>query len=331
MIGAMPRIFVTRAVFGDALQRLREAGCDVELWQGNAPPPRDALAAALTTADAAMTMVTDHIDAPMLEAAPALRVLANVAVGYDNANPAVAAAHGVWVTNTPGVLAETVADFTFGLLLSAARRIAESDRDTRAGGWQTWSPTGFIGPDVFGATLGIIGMGEIGAAVARRAKGFAMRTLYASRTRKPALEQEGLAAWASLDALLAESDFVSLHMPLTPETRHMIGARELGLMKPSAILVNTARGGVIDQDALVAALHAGQIAGAAIDVADPEPLPLDHPLYTFDNVVITPHIGSASLPTRSKMARMAADNILAVFRGEEPPNAVNRPEHPRTA
>jgi glyoxylate reductase len=321
----MPRVFVTRAVPGDALDLLREAGCDVDLWPGDGPPPPHELAAHLATADAAMTMVTDHVDAAMLDGAPSLKVIANVAVGYDNASPELAAARGIWVTNTPGVLAETVADFTFGLLLDAARRITEGDRDTRAGGWQTWSPTAFTGPDLFGATLGIVGMGEIGEAVARRARGFEMRVLYTSRSPKPKVDAAGLGERVTLDALLAQSDFVSLHTPLTPETRHLIGVEQLARMKPSAILVNTARGGVVDHDALVTALRERQIAGAALDVTEPEPLPVDHPLYTFENVVITPHIGSASLATRAKMARMAAENILAALRGEQPPNPVNRP------
>lgn len=321
----MKRVFVSRPVPGDALELLRGSGCEVDLWAGDGVAPADQLAERAATADGAMTMVNDAINAALLEGAPRLRVVANVAVGYDNIDLESASRRGVWVTNTPGVLAETVADFTFALLLAAARRVAESDRRTREHGWAAWSPTAFVGPDVFGATLGIIGMGEIGEAVARRANGFSMRVLYSSRTRKPDLEHAGLAEWASLEELLAHSDFVSLHTPLTPETRHFFGAHELSMMKPSAILVNTARGSIIDQAALVVALQAGTIAGAALDVAEPEPLPLEHPLYSFDNVLITPHIGSASLATRSKMARMAAENILAVFRGERPPNPVNEP------
>jgi glyoxylate reductase len=321
----MNRVFVTRAVPGDALDHLRNSGCAVDLWPVEQPPSWEELAERIAGADGAMTMVSDPINDLMLEGAPMLQVIANVAVGYDNVDLESASRRGVWVTNTPGVLAETVADFTFALLLSAARRVAESDRRTREHGWGAWSPTAFVGPDVFGATLGIIGMGEIGEAVARRARGFNMRVLYTSRTRKPGVEQQGLAEWASMDDLLGQADFVSLHTPLTPETRRFFGKDQLAHMKRSAILVNTARGGVIDQDALVEALQAGTIAGAALDVAEPEPLPLDHRLYSFDNVLITPHIGSASLATRSKMARMAAENILAVFRGERPPNPVNEP------
>jgi glyoxylate reductase len=261
----------------------------------------------------------------MLAAAPSLRIIANMAVGYDNVDPAMAAEAGVWLTNTPGVLAETTADMAFALLMSAARNVVASDRDTRAGGWKTWSPSAFLGQDVHGATLGIVGLGEIGTAVARRAAGFRMRVLYTGRTRKPAAERETGALWLPLEDLLSESDFVSLHTPLTPETHHLMGAARFATMKRGAILVNTARGKVVDQDALVASLQSGHLGGAALDVTDPEPLPLDHPLYTFPNVIITPHIASASMATRSRMAEMAAANILAVLAGREPPNAVNRP------
>ena len=325
----MGRIFITRAIPGRATSLLEAAGHEVVTWPGDLPPPREALLEGLSSADGAMTMVTDRVDAELLAACKGLRILANMAVGYDNVDPALAAAAGVWLTNTPGVLAETTADLAFGLLLDAARKLSLSDRETRAGRWKTWSPTGYLGVDAFGATLGIIGPGEIGTAMARRGRGFSMRILYTSRNPRPALEAELGAERRGLDDLLRESDFVSIHTPLTPETRRFIGARELALMKPTAILVNTARGGVLDQDALVAALRAGSIGGAALDVTDPEPLPVEHPLFSFPNVVITPHIASASLATRSRMAEMAAENILAVLAGLEPPNAVNRPASAR--
>jgi len=321
----MAHVFVTRAVPGDALERLREAGHTVEVWPGELPPPREALAMHLAGADAALTMVTDRIDRELLHWCPHLRVIANMAVGYDNVDPAVAAEHGTWLTNTPGVLAETTADHAFALLLAAARNVALSDRDTRAGGWKTWSPTGFLGYDVHGATLGVVGLGEIGTAVARRARGFAMRVLYASRTRKEDLEAELGLSPVSLDELLAQSDFVTLHTPLEQATRHLLGAPQFARMKPTAILVNTSRGQVVDQAALVDALSRNVIGGAALDVTDPEPLPADHPLFAFPTVVITPHIASASFATRARMARMAVDNILAVLEGREPPNPVNRP------
>lgn len=326
---AVANVFITRTIPGRAAEALREAGHRVEVWPGEMPPSRDELAAELADCAAVMTMVTDRVDRDLMRSASGLRVISNMAVGYDNVSPDEAAEEGIWVTNTPGVLAETTADLAFGLLMDAARNLTASDRDTRAGGWKTWSPTAFLGVDIYGATLGIVGLGEIGAAMVRRARGFDMRILYASRSRKPEFEAGGL-EHCTLDELLRESDFVSLHVPLVAQTRHLLGAREFALMKPTAIVVNTARGGVIDQDALVEALRAGRPAGAALDVTDPEPLPLSHPLFTFDNVVITPHIGSASLATRSKMAEMAATNIMAVLAGQPPPNAVNQPASPRS-
>lgn len=326
---AVGRVFVTRTVPGDALQLLAAGGHDVDLWPGEMPPGQDALAEHLRHADAAMTMVSDRIDATMLAASPRLRIIANVAVGYDNVDPKVADAAGVWLTNTPGVLAETTADLAFALLLAAARRVVESDRDTRQGGWLTWSPTAFLGADVYGATLGIVGLGEIGRAVARRAAGFSMRVIYTQRTRRPELEASLGVEWATLPELLAQADFVSLHVTLNETSRALIGLPEMMAMKPTAFLINTSRGQVIDQDALVAALAAGRIAGAALDVTDPEPLPKNHALFTFPNVVITPHIASASVATRSKMATMAAQNVLAVLAGGPPPNPVNRPPPPR--
>lgn len=325
----MGHVFITRAVPGRAVESLTSAGHSVQLWPGDLPPSPEALAAALAAADAAFTTVVDFVSPAMLAASRHLKIVANMAVGYDNIDPAAAAELGVWVTNTPGVLAETTADMAWALLMAAARNVVASDRDTRAGGWKTWSPTGFLGVDVFGATLGIVGLGEIGEAVARRATGFKMRILYHSRTRKPALEADLGLEYAAVPDLLAGSDFISLHTPLTPETRGLMGAAEFAAMKPSAILVNTSRGGVVDQDALIEALRSRAIAGAALDVTTPEPLPLDSPLYTFPNVVITPHIASASLATRSRMAEMAAENIIAVLGGGAPLHPVNRPANPR--
>ncbi len=327
----MSKIFITRAVPGPAAETLAAAGHEVDVWPGELPPPREDLLQRLAMADGAMTMVTDRIDAELMAAVPRLRVIANMAVGYDNVSAAEADAAGIWLTNTPGVLADTTADLAFGLLMAAARNIPQSERDTRAGGWKTWSPTGWLGIDVHGATLGIVGLGEIGTAMARRARGFDMRVLYAGRSAKPAVEASLGVERATLDALLQASDFVSIHTPLTPETRRFIGAAQFARMKPTAIIVNTARGGVIDQDALVEALRSGTIGGAALDVMEPEPLPLDHPLYGLPNVVLTPHIGSAGHATRERMASMAAANILAVLGGQAPPNPVNRPPNPRPA
>lgn len=325
----MARVFVTRAVPGRALDLLRDAGHEIDLWPGELPPAPAELREALRDADAALTMVTDRIDGDLLESSTRLRVIANMAVGYDNVSPDEAAKHGVWLTNTPGVLAETTADFAWSIMLAAARKVALSDRDTRNGGWKTWSPTAFLGVDLYRATLGIIGLGEIGAAVARRARGFDMQVLYNSRSRKSDLERELGVEWTSLADLLERSDFVSLHVPLTDETRHLMSTQQFAGMKPGSILVNTARGGVVDQDALVEALRSERIGGAALDVTEPEPLPLDHALFRFPQVVITPHIASASLATRSRMAEMAAENIIAVLAGNEPLHAVNRPGAPR--
>ena len=327
----MAKVFITRSVPGRPVDLLERAGHQVEVWPGELPPSRDVLANRLESAAALLTMVTDGIDADLMGAAPGLRIIANMAVGYDNVSPSDANEAGIWLTNTSGVLAETTADLAFALLMDAARNLTASDRDTRAGGWKTWSPTAFLGQDVYRATLGIVGLGEIGEAMARRARGFSMRILYASRTRKPAVESNLGLEWRSFEEVLVSSDFVSLHVPLTPETRHLISHRELALMKPGAILVNTTRGAVVDQDALVASLRSGHLGGAALDVTDPEPLPLDHPLFALPNAVITPHIGSASLATRAKMAEMAAMNIIEVLAGRMPLNPVNEPSKPRTA
>ncbi|MGB4860832.1 MAG: D-glycerate dehydrogenase [Tepidiformaceae bacterium] len=321
----MGKVFITRTPPGRAVELLRGAGHEVEVWPEPLPPPADALAAKLARADGAFTTVVDRVTTAMLDGAPNLKIVANMAVGYDNIDPGEAAKRGLWVANTPGVLAETTADMAFALLMGAARHVVASDRDTRAGGWKTWSPTGFLGQDVFGATLGIVGLGEIGEAMVRRARGFDMRVLYASRTRKPEVEARLGCLFVELDELLPESDFVSVHTPLNDDTRVLFGQRQFKQMKRSAIFVNTARGGIVEHGALIAALRAGEIAGAALDVTDPEPLPLDSPLYGFPNVIITPHIASASDATRSKMAEMAAVNIIEVLAGREPVNPVNRP------
>jgi glyoxylate reductase len=328
---AMERVFVARPVPGRAADRLRAAGFEVDQWPADEPPPPAVLAGRASGASGVLAMLTDRFDAAVFAACPRLRVVANMAVGYDNLDARAAAEAGVWVTNTPGVLAETTADFAFGLLLATARRIVEGDAAVRAGEWKTWSPTAHLGVDVHGATLGIIGMGEIGQGVAQRARGFGMVSFYSSRRRRHELEEPLGITWRPFDAVLEESDFVTLHVPLSAETRHLIGAAELERMKATAILINTSRGGVVDQGALIDAVRAGRIAGAGLDVTDPEPLPPDSPLLALPNVVVTPHIASASVATRSRMAEMAAANIIAVLQGREPPNAVNRPARPRQA
>lgn len=295
----------------------------VDVWPGDLPPPSEELQRAARTSDGMVTLLTDLIDQPLLAAAPNLRVVANVATGYDNIDVEAATRHGVAVTNTPGVLDDTTADFAFALLMAAARRVVEADAFVRRGEWQTWSPTLLLGSDIHGATLGIVGPGRIGMAMARRAVGFNMRLLYHARTRRPNAEAELGLSYRALPELLAESDFVSLHVPLTSETRGLIGDDKFDLMKPSAILVNTARGPIVNEDALCSALRDGRLAGAALDVFEEEPLAPGHPLTQFANVVLAPHLGSASTATRSKMADMAIDNCLAVLEGRRPPNCLN--------
>jgi glyoxylate reductase len=299
------RIFVTRALPFPALDRLRAAH-EVVVWPERLPPSPDVLRARAAEADALLTMLTDRIDASVLDAAPSLRAVANYAVGTDNVDLAAAARHGVAVGSTPGVLTDATADLAFALLLALARRILPGAEEVRAGAWETWEPARGLGADVSGATLAVIGWGRIGQAVGRRAAGFDMRVLHSGE--RP------------LEELLERADFVSLHVPLTPETRHLIDADALERMRSSAMLVNTARGGVVDQDALAAALHGGSIAGAALDVTDPEPLPSDHPLLAAPNLLVVPHIGSATVGTRARMADMAVDNLLAALAGEAMPH-----------
>jgi glyoxylate reductase len=284
----------------------------VEVWPGRSPPDRVDLRAGARDADALLCQLTERVDAELLDACPRLRAVAVYAVGVDNVDLDAATERGVQVGHTPGVLTDTTADLAFGLLLAAARRIAAGDAAVRRDEWPPWDPIAFVGEEVHGATLGIVGMGRIGAAMARRAEGFSMEVLHNSRSGGLPLEE-----------LLERSDFVSLHAPLTAETRGLIGEAELRRMKPDAILVNTARGGLVDTDALVRALDQGWIAGAGLDVTDPEPLPADHPLLAQGGVVVTPHIGSASRRTRAAMAEMSVDNLLAGLRGERMPHCAN--------
>lgn len=320
-----PRVFVARRIPDDGLDLIREA-CDLELWDDELPPPRDELLRAVVGCDGILTLLTDTVDDELLDAAGAqLKVVSDLAVGYDNVDVPACTRRGIAVGNTPGVLTETTADLAFGLLMAGARRIAEGDRLVRAGGWRTWGPLAFLGTDVHGSTLGIVGFGRIGQAVARRAAGFGMPVLYANRRREtPEVEAaNGGATFVSLHELLSRSDFVSIHVPLGPATRRLIGAPELRRMKATAILINTARGPVVDQAALFTALRDGVIGGAALDVTDPEPMPGDDPLLTLDNCLVVPHIASASRATRGKMAAMAAANLIAGVRGERLPNPVN--------
>ncbi len=279
---------------------------------------------ALPEADGLLTLLTIPVDQAVLARSPRLRVVSNMAVGYDNIDVAACTRRGIAVGNTPGVLTEATADLTMTLLLAAARRLPQAAADAKAGRWKTWSPTGWLGADLTGATLGVIGLGKIGQAVARRAHAFGLQLIYFDHHRKPEVERQLPIAHHPLDDLLAASDFVSLHTPLTPATDGLIDAAHLRRMKPSAILVNTSRGGVINQADLAQALEQGWIAAAALDVTTPEPLPPDHPLYQLPNCLIAPHIGSATQATRRRMAQLACDNLLAGLDGRPLPYPVNQ-------
>ncbi len=317
-----PHVFVTRQLPGEALERL---GRHVELrvWEHALPPSREHLLEAAHASDGLITLLTDRVDADLLARSPSLRVVSNVAVGYDNIDVPACSARRIAVGNTPGVLTETSADFAFAMLMALARRVAEADAFVRAGQWKTWDPSLLLGADVHGATLGIVGLGKIGAAVARRARGFGMRLLYVNRTARPELEAELGLVRVDKATLLAESDFVSLHVPLNAQTRHWLGRADFAAMKRGALLVNTARGTVVDQAALAEALERGHLGGAALDVTEPEPLPMDSPLLKLPNVLLAPHIASASHATRGRMASMAVDNLLAALDGRRPPHCVN--------
>jgi glyoxylate reductase len=306
----MARVFVTRALPFPALDRLRSEH-EVDEWEGDLPPDPDELCARVHGAEGLLSLVTDRVDAAVIEGAPRLRAIANMAVGTDNIDVEAAAARGIPVGNTPDVLTDATADLAFALLLALARRIVPGAEMVRSGAWRTWEPAADLGADLAGATLGIVGWGRIGQAVARRAEGFGMEVIHSSRSSGMPFEE-----------LLERADFVSLHTPLTAETRGLIDADALARMKRSALLVNTARGGVVDQDALREALLAGTIAGAALDVTDPEPLPADHPLLDAPNLLVVPHVGSATVRTRARMAAMAVDNLLAALDGRPMPYPV---------
>ncbi|MEK5272200.1 D-glycerate dehydrogenase [Aeribacillus sp. FSL K6-8394] len=318
-----PRVFVTRKIPEKALLMLEER-CDVRMWQKeDVPVPKDVLKEELAEAEGLFCLLTEKIDADLLDHAPHLRVISNMAVGYNNIDVSAATRKGIMVTNTPDVLTETTADLTFALLMATARRLLEASDYLRRGEWKTWSPMLLTGQDVHGATLGIIGMGRIGEAVAKRAKGFDMRVLYHNRNRKPEVEEKLGVTYADLPTLLKESDFVCILTPYTSETHHLIGKGELAIMKKTAVLINTSRGGVVDENALYEALTTGTILAAGLDVFEQEPVPLNHPLLSLPNVVALPHIGSASVQTRTRMAELAAQNLLQALAGELPENLVN--------
>jgi glyoxylate reductase len=316
-------VVVTRRIAEEALALLR-ASATVRLWDSDEPMPRAELRAAIADADGLLCLLTERVDAKLVAAAPRLRIVANMAVGYDNLDLAALAERGIAATNTPGVLTETTADLAFALLLAAARRLPEGERYVRAGQWTTWGPLLLLGQDVHGATLGIAGLGRIGAAVARRAVGFGMQILYTARTPHPAVEAATGARRVPFGELLAASDFLTIHLAYSAETHYLFDEATLRQMRPTAYLVNTARGPVVEPAALYRALREGWIAGAALDVTDPEPLPADHPLLTLPDCLVVPHIGSASVATRTRMATLAAENVVAVLAGREPLTPIGR-------
>lgn len=318
-----PKVYVTRIIPEKGLEILREAA-DVKVWQDELPPPREVLLKEVEDVDGLVSLLTDKIDAELFDRAKKLKIVSNYAVGFDNIDLDEATKRGIMATNTPGVLTETTADLAFALLMATARRIVEADKFARAGRWKTWGPMLMLGQDVYGAKLGLIGLGRIGYAVAKRAKGFDMDVMYYDMFRNEKAEQELGLKFVELEQLLKESDFISIHVPLTPETKHLIDEKTLGLMKKTAILVNTARGPVVDEKALYEALVSNKIAGAGLDVMDPEPPSMDNPLLKLDNVIILPHIASASVATRTKMAVMAAENCVAGLKGDVPPNLLNK-------
>ncbi|GAB5518321.1 MAG: D-glycerate dehydrogenase [Rhodothermales bacterium] len=312
------RVFVTRKIADEALSRLR-AHAEVDLWTDDLPPDYTALTQRVADCDGLLCLLTDTVDAALISNSPKLKVISQMAVGYDNIDVTAATAQGIAVGHTPGVLSDSTADLTWALILGVARRVVESMQFIADGQWKTWYPLGLLGMDLKGATLGIVGMGRIGQAVARRAQGFDMNVLYAGPRKK-----EGIAAeYVSMDRLLAESDIVTLHCPLRPETHHLMDAAAFAQMKRGSILVNTARGGVVEQGALLEAVQSGHLAGAGLDVTDPEPIDPAHPIMHEPRIIVTPHIGSASVWTRQKMSEMSVDNLLAGLSGEPLPYTVN--------
>jgi len=317
-----PTVFVTRVIRNKGLELVKE-NCQADIWPGELPPERETLLERVRGVDGLLCLLTDHIDGEVMDTAGSnLKVISNHAVGFDNIDIAAATKRGIPVGNTPGILTDATADMAFALMMAAGRRVVEAEKFLRAGEWKTWGPSMLLGVDFAGATLGIIGFGRIGKAVAKRATGFGMQILYYDHSASGS-DPDLPAVSTDLNTLLAESDFVSLHVPLTPETRHMVNAKFLSKMKPSAVLVNTARGGVLDQSALYETLKEKRIFAAALDVTDPEPLPLDSPLLELDNCIIVPHIASASVQSRDMMSYLSAKNLLAGLNGEKLPHCVN--------
>jgi len=325
MVSKETTVAVTREIPEVGLALLhREA--TVKLWPDDLPPDPGQLDTLLKGCDGALTLLTDRIDGALLDRHPSLKVISNFAVGYDNIDVPAATERGVLVCNTPDVLTNATADHTWALLMAAARRIPESIDYVREGKWKTWGPLLLLGQEISGATIGIVGLGRIGKEVAKRASGFSMKVLAFDPFEDREFADYFGVSYVPLARLLAESDFVTLHVTLTPETRHLIGDAEFEIMKRTAILVNASRGPVVDTDALVAALRDGSILGAALDVTDPEPLPFDHPLVSIPNCIVVPHTASATVQTRDRMAELAARNLIAGLKRERPPAAVNADE-----
>ncbi|MGB3100750.1 MAG: D-glycerate dehydrogenase [Psychrobacillus psychrotolerans] len=318
----MKKIYITRKLPEEIIEPLRKK-FDVQMWHSETVGmTNEEILTNAKDAHALWTMLSDNIDRTLIESLPNLKVISNFAVGYNNIDIEAAKDRSIVVTNTPGVLTETTADLAFALLLATARRITEVEQEIRSGNWDSWSPMQYTGMDVFGATLGIVGMGRIGEAVARRAKGFDMNVLYHNRSRKLDAEETYGFTYAELDELLKQSDFVILLTPLTPETKGLIGERELNMMKETAAIINVARGGIVDEQALYEALSSKKIWAAGLDVFEQEPVPVDHPLLTLSNVTVSPHIGSASIRTRQAMMQMNAKDIEAVLENREPQNRI---------
>ncbi len=318
-----PKVYITREIPERGLKTIKQH-FDSVVWLKRPPPPKNVIKENTREVDALVSLLSDEIDAEIFDAARELKIVSQLAVGFDNIDVKEATKRGIYVTNTPGVLTETTADFAWALLMAVARRVVEADKYVRAGDWKVgWHPNMLLGRDVYGETIGIVGAGRIGCAVARRARGFDMKILYYDVVPRPDLEKELGARRMDLDELLEESDFVSVHVPLMKATHHLINADKLNLMKETAYIINNSRGPVIDEKALYRALKEGTIAGAAIDVFEQEPTPKDNPLLELENVIVTPHISSSSHKTRSKMAEMVAENLVAFFEGRSPPNLVN--------
>jgi glyoxylate reductase len=318
-----PKVYVTRELPERGLKTIKER-FDAEVWPEYAPPPKKTIIEKAKDVDALATLLSDKIDAEVFDAAPKLKMIAQLAVGFDNVDVQEATKRGIYVSNTPEVLTDTTADFAWTLLMALARRVVEADKYIRMGKWKVgWHPAMLQGRDVYGATMGIVGAGRIGYAVAKRATGFSMKILFYDVIPRPEMEKDFGAKKVDLDELLKQSDFVSVHVPLMKETHHLINAEKLRLMKKTAYLINNSRGPVVDEKALYEALNEGRIAGAGLDVFEQEPTSLANPLLKLDNVVVAPHISSASYETRSKMAEMVADNLIAFFEGKKPPNLIN--------